>query len=100
MIAPNINGIVLWGFWESQHWRPDAALFRKDWSIKPNGQVWKDLVLGKWRTNTDGATATNGTYSTRAFLGDYQITITSNNHTQTTQTSLLPEGRTVEVHLN
>ena len=26
---PNINGIVLWGFWESQHWRHDAALFRK-----------------------------------------------------------------------
>ena len=72
---PNIHGIVLWGFWESQHWRPDAALFRKDWSIKPNGQVWKDLVLNKWTTNTQAKTSPTGTYSTRAFLGDYE-----NNH--------------------
>ena len=51
---PEINGILLWGFWEGQHWRPDAALFRNDWSIKPNGQVWKDLVLKWWRTNSEG----------------------------------------------
>ena len=96
---PDINGIILWGFWENQHWRPNAALFRKDWTIKPNGQVWKDLVLKKWKTNTDGTSAADGTYSTRAFLGDYEITITSNNHTQTAQASLPHEGRTIEVHL-
>ncbi len=97
---PNINGIVLWGFWESQHWRPDAALFRKDWSIKPNGQVWKDLVLNKWTTNTQAQTAPTGTYSTRAFLGDYEITITTPKQTRTLKISLPQEGHTAEVQLN
>jgi len=96
---PQINGILLWGFWESQHWRPDAALFRKDWTIKPNGQVWKDLVLGKWWTSVDGVSAADGGYSTRGFLGDYQIKVTAGQHTQTLKINLPHEGRTVDVSL-
>jgi endo-1,4-beta-xylanase len=96
----NVNGIILWGFWESQHWRPDAALFRKDWSIKLNGQVWKDLVLNKWSTNTQAKTTPTGTYSTRAFLGDYEITITTPKQTRILKISLPQEGHTAEVQLN
>ena len=66
---PEINGIVLWGFWAAQDWRPGTALYRKDWSIKPNGQIWKDLVLGKWWTNANGISAADGTYSTARFSG-------------------------------
>ena len=32
-----IDDFVMWGFWENAHWRPDAAMYRSDWSIKPNG---------------------------------------------------------------
>jgi GH35 family endo-1,4-beta-xylanase len=96
---PEINGILLWGFWEGQHWRPDAALLRKDWTIKPNGQVWKDLVLGKWWTRTDGYTAADGTYSTRGFLGDYDSTVTAGNRSQSSTFSLPHEGRNVDVVL-
>jgi GH35 family endo-1,4-beta-xylanase len=96
---PEINGILLWGFWESQHWRPDAALYRKDWSIKPNGQVWKDLVLGKWWTNADGVSATDGTYSTRGFLGDYDVTVTTGQRSRTVKISLPHEGQTVDITL-
>jgi GH35 family endo-1,4-beta-xylanase len=96
---PEINGIMLWGFWEAQHWLPDAALFRKDWSIKPNGQVWKDLVLGKWRTNVDGKSGGDGVFSTRAFLGDYELTISAGGKSQTATVSLPAEGRTVDIPL-
>jgi GH35 family endo-1,4-beta-xylanase len=41
---PGISSFLMWGFWESEHWLPNAALYRKDWSIKPNGQAWLDLV--------------------------------------------------------
>lgn len=37
----------LWGFWAGDHWIPHAALFRRDWSIKPNGRVYQDLVFHK-----------------------------------------------------
>ena len=58
---PEINGILIWGFWEGQHSHGGTALFRKDWSIKPNGQVWKDLVMNRWRTNCDGTSSDDGT---------------------------------------
>jgi endo-1,4-beta-xylanase len=96
---PEINGILLWGFWEDQDWRPDAALFRKDWTIKPNGQVWKDLVLGKWWTRADGFSAADGTYSTRGFLGDYEMKVTAGNRSQSIAFSLPHEGRAVDVVL-
>ncbi len=96
---PEINGILLWGFWESQDWRPDAALFRKDWSIKPNGQVWKDLVLGKWWTRADGDSAADGTFSTRGFLGDYDVKVTAGNRSQSSTFSLPHDGRVVDVVL-
>jgi len=30
---PSFSSIVMWGFWEGRHWRPNGALWRKDWSI-------------------------------------------------------------------
>ena len=96
---PEINGILLWGFWEGQDWRPDAALFRRDWRIKPNGQVWKDLVLGKWWTSADGFSAADGTYSTRGFLGDYDVKVIAGNRSQSRVVSLPHEGHVVDVVL-
>lgn len=97
---PEINGILLWGFWEGQDWRPEAALYRKDWSVKPNGQVWKDLVLGKWWTSARGITAADGKYSVRGFLGDYEINITDGRRSRAVNVSLPPEGQTVNVSLD
>ena len=28
---PAYTGMVMWGFWEGAHWKPDTALWRKDW---------------------------------------------------------------------
>ena len=28
-----VAGILMWGFWESEHWRPEGALYYPDWSI-------------------------------------------------------------------
>ncbi|HET8550321.1 MAG TPA: endo-1,4-beta-xylanase, partial [Bryobacteraceae bacterium] len=38
---PAITGFMIWGFWEGRHWKPAAAMFRRDWSIKPNGEAWR-----------------------------------------------------------
>ncbi|MEY4482917.1 MAG: hypothetical protein RL693_369, partial [Verrucomicrobiota bacterium] len=29
---PAYTGFVMWGFWEGAHWKPETALWRKDWS--------------------------------------------------------------------
>jgi GH35 family endo-1,4-beta-xylanase len=87
-----VNSILMWGFWEGRHWLPDAALYRRDWSVKPNGKAWRDLVFKEWWTNADGKTGRDGAYRTRGFLGDYRITVRANGKQVTGPTKLLPGG--------
>jgi tRNA A37 methylthiotransferase MiaB len=48
---PNVGGVMLWGFWEGRHWRPDAALFERDWTPRPVARAWMDLVHREWKTD-------------------------------------------------
>eukprot|EP01036_Dinobryon_divergens_P010195 gene10195-13650_t len=45
-----VVGFQTWGFWENAHWIPKAAMYRADWSEKPNTRAYKSLVLDQWRT--------------------------------------------------
>lgn len=74
----SVKGFLMWGFWAGRHWLPDGAMYRLDWSAKPNAQVWQDLVYNQWWTNADGATGVDGAYATRGFLGDYDVEVTVN----------------------
>ena len=78
---PIVTGFTIWGFWECNHWKKDAAMFRSDWSAKPNAAVWREWVVGKWKTNTTLLTSKKGNASTKAHLGDYEITVTKNDKT-------------------
>jgi endo-1,4-beta-xylanase len=71
---PATTGITMWGFWEGRQWIPRAALIRKDWTLKPNGRVYEDLVLGKWWTDVQVKTGADGAITIRGFKGDYLIT--------------------------
>ncbi len=93
---PSVKAFVLWGFWEGAHWIPSGAMMRRDWSLKPNGQVYKDLVFGKWWTNANGRTGAKGTFATRGFLGDYDIEVRAGGKTRTVTASLGKDGKTVE----
>jgi GH35 family endo-1,4-beta-xylanase len=73
---PSVTGFTKWGFWERKHWKPDAAMFRADWSEKPNAKVWRDLVRGAWLTNVEATTDAVGNLTTRGHLGDYEFNVT------------------------
>jgi len=73
---PAVDGFTMWGFWESAHWKPDAALFRKDWTAKPNAAVWRDLVTKQWRTIITTQSNEKGIVTSRGHLGLYEITVT------------------------
>jgi GH35 family endo-1,4-beta-xylanase len=96
---PSFNAIVMWGFWEGRHWRPNAALWRRDWSIKPAGTVWKDLVFKTWWTDRAGKTDSGGQFTTRAFLGTYRVTVGEGKTRQTKDVTLDRDGATVTVRL-
>lgn len=73
---PTVTGFIMWGFWESRHWKPSAAMLRKDWSEKPNAAVWRDLVLNQWKTRLDTVTPADGSATVRGHLGSYRVTVT------------------------
>ncbi len=96
---PRVTGFVMWGFWEGSHWRPAAAMYRRDWTIKPNGEVYNDLVFREWWTNAGGRTNAAGSYATRGFLGEYEITVAKDGRTVTQPARLRRPGTTVQVVL-
>lgn len=96
---PSVNGIMMWGFWEGRHWRPQAALFRRDWTVKPNGEVWKQLVFGDWWTDAKRTTDRRGRLVTRGFLGDYEVTAQAGGKAATARASLSKNGAIVAVTL-
>lgn len=84
---PSTVGILMWGFWEGKHWRPKAALWDRDWNLRPHGRTWIDLVTETWWTDETLTTNAAGQAQLRAFLGDYTITVSHS-------------GRTVEINLS
>jgi GH35 family endo-1,4-beta-xylanase len=95
----HVIGVLNWGFWEKRHWLPNAAFYRADWSLRPAGQVWQELVKKKWWTDADGVTGADGVFHARGFAGDYDVTIANSWKTTTLNVTLRPEGTAVSAEL-
>ncbi|MBT4823460.1 MAG: hypothetical protein HON70_47600 [Lentisphaerae bacterium] len=65
----------MWGFWERQIWIRNTALWGKDWSIKPSGQAFVDLMSRDWTTSETAATGADGVATIRGFLGEYALSV-------------------------
>ncbi len=83
--SPSVHGILMWGFWEKAHWKPEAALLRADFSKKPSAEAYERLVFSNWWTRAEGRTASNGTYACRAFFGELDVRVTTDTGPETTQ---------------
>jgi GH35 family endo-1,4-beta-xylanase len=92
---PSVTGFTKWGFWERRHWKRDAAMFRTDWSEKPNAKIWRDLVRGEWLTKADLQTDAEGKLTTRGHLGDYEFNVTANGKSLRQMRTVGKEGAEV-----
>ncbi len=98
---PSIDSFLMWGFWEARHWKPQGAILRRDWTLKPNGEVWRDLITKEWWTNADLKTDDTGLATQRGFLGDYEITVlTEDGRTKTIPATLVKDGTTLTIKLD
>ena len=70
---PAVEGIYMWGFWETLHWSPHAALWTSDWKAKPAARAYEDLVLGEWSTTWEGEADSEGVADARAFYGAHLV---------------------------
>jgi len=70
---PATTGFTTWGFWEGDMWRPNGAMFRNDWTIKPNGKIGEELVRREWWNSEIAQTNAAGIVSLWAFHGIHKI---------------------------
>ena len=96
---PATIGVMQWGFWEGQHWIPAAALWDKNWKLKPEGQAFADLITKTWRTDADLFTDHNGISKIRAFNGIYDISVQTGNQRVNRQLSVTSRGEVLTITL-
>ena len=96
---PAVSTLVMWGFWDGNHWKKNAVMYRQDMTLKPAGQAYKDLVLGKWRTNAQGSSDERGIFQARGFKGDYEVVVTAGGRTKTLRATLAPGGSRIDVEI-
>ncbi len=85
---PAVSDFLLWGFWDLAHWLGDAPLFRQDWSLKPAGEAFIDLVFNQWWTNEMGLADESGNFFADGYLGDYEIIASYNGVVKTQKVTL------------
>ncbi len=95
----SVVGVQHWGFWEGAHWIPRAAMYRTNWTEKPNARAYKALVLDAWRTRATGTTDAQGSWRGRGFHGDYVVTVEHDGRSYEQVFTLRPGEATTTVRV-
>ena len=90
---PAVDGFILW-VWDARS-NSLAALFNEDWSPRPNGKQWLNLVFHQWWTKESGKSDEKGLLAVRGFMGNYQITVNHDGKSQTKMIDLEKGGKEV-----
>lgn len=70
---PAVTGVVSWGFWEGQHWKPRAAFWDREWTLRPHGKAFFDFFEREWTTAETIETNAAGRGTVRAFRGRLRV---------------------------
>ncbi len=96
---PSVNSFLMWGFWDGAHWQSKSPIFNRDWTEKASGKAYEELVLRDWWTRAAGTTDVQGSFRSRGFLGDYEVTVTSGSKSVTIPAQLTKGGLNLPVVL-
>jgi len=94
---PKINGIVQWGFWEGDMWKPRGHLLTKNWEETPGSKAYNELVFDKWWTLSSTQTDAEGKSVVRAFQGIQTVTISHKNYRWSKDIALGDDNQQVQV---
>ncbi|XP_033754712.1 endo-1,4-beta-xylanase 1-like [Pecten maximus] len=100
MSHPAVEGVLLWGFWDGNIHKHNAALATGS-NVQPNaaGRRYQQLFHQTWRTHVTKSVTGSIVHAT-GFMGDYTLNIKHNGHTVKTQNFTLDKGgNTVTVNL-
>jgi len=81
---PAVQGIILWGFWDSRHWVPDGGIIEEDKTPKLAADSIWNLWNKDWTTSgTNVSTNASGLMGFRGFNGKYVVTVGAGINAQT-----------------
>ena len=72
---PQVQGLVMWGFWDKRHWIKGAGIIDSNKVAKPAADSLWNLWNVTWTTNLSGSSDASGIYAFRGFKGRYEVTI-------------------------
>ena len=75
---PSVVGILMWGFWEGNQWRPKGALWKKDWTPTKAAKAYQNLIYKQWWSRAKGRADKSGTFSAKVFFGRYEVSVDEN----------------------
>ncbi|MCK5172176.1 MAG: endo-1,4-beta-xylanase, partial [Planctomycetes bacterium] len=91
---PSVEGILMWGFWENQHWKENAYIVNADWTLNAAGLRYEAL-MNEWTTSDSAITDLDGNADFRGFFGTYTVTLSPQDAEPTVVTiELTPDGPT------
>lgn len=89
---PKSSAFIVWGYWDTIHWRRFGLFYDREWNEKPAKAMWDQMVNEEFKTNLTLTTDENGKADFRGFQGDYEITIEYDGKERTFDFGILDEG--------
>ncbi|WP_436930832.1 endo-1,4-beta-xylanase [Halosimplex halobium] len=93
-----VEGVMSWCLWDENG--DPRRYYSADWELRPHGEEYQRLVFDEWWTDESGETASDGTYSTRAFEGAYEVTASHGDRSAAVTTTVSGDAGTIEITLD
>jgi hypothetical protein len=91
---PQMSALINWIYLED-NFRPNAALYRKDFTPTAMGKVWERLLTREWHTGAELVADAHGKVSLRGFKGIYRVAVERDGKTSEQNIALLQDGKQV-----
>ena len=75
LAVPEVEAFIFWQFWEGDHWKPNAAMLRRDWSEKPAYGALKDLMFDTLWTDEMVTADASGQVRMRPMQGTFTVQV-------------------------
>ena len=72
---PAVVGVIRWGFWEGDMWKPRSASLDRSFNENALGKMHRSMVHDHWSNDIAKTTDQTGTISTRVFAGEQRLTV-------------------------